>query len=390
MQEHKTYTTHAFTRTSPRAFAATATAAAATAAFALAPQAAHAQSSVTLYGIVDVGIEHINNTPGGGATTREVSGNLSGSRWGLKGVEDLGGGMKAIFTLENGFNVNDGTSAQSTKGLGANAATTSRLFGRQAWVGLTWHGQQITYGRQNSVLYDQAVVFDPMGASSRYSTLSIDYATAGRVDNSAKYVGAFGPVSVAAMYSTRYDTGYGSEVPGAQLTGRYFGGSLTYAGGPLAASLSYEQRNSNTVANNTATERRATAAATWLVGSFKAFAGYRYLQASRAFLPANPIGAANGSQSGAANLWWAGANYAFTPAFFVTAAAYYQDVHGSSADPWMSVLSADYLLSRSTDIYATAAFARNKGGSALGVNGYGTVAANYDQTGFVVGMRKKF
>lgn len=80
--------------------------------------AVHAQSSVTLYGIVDVGIEHINNTSTGGAQTREASGNLSGSRWGLKGVEDLGGGMKAIFQLEDGFNVNDGTTAQSTKGLG--------------------------------------------------------------------------------------------------------------------------------------------------------------------------------------------------------------------------------------------------------------------------------
>lgn len=113
--------------------------------------AAHAQSSVTLYGIADVGIEHINNTNTGGAQTREASGNLSGSRWGLKGVEDLGGGMKAIFQLENGFNINDGTTAQSTKGLGSNAATTSRIFGRQAWVGLAYRGQQLTFGRQNAL-----------------------------------------------------------------------------------------------------------------------------------------------------------------------------------------------------------------------------------------------
>jgi predicted porin len=365
-------------------------AAAAAAALAMTTPAAHAQSSVTLYGIVDAGVEHINNTPTGGGLTREASGNLSGSRWGLKGVEDLGGGMQAIFTLEDGFNINDGTMAQSTKGLGANATTTSRLFGRQAWVGLAYRNQKLMFGRQNSVLYDQAVVFDPMGASSRYSSLSVDYAMAGRIDNSAKYVGAFGPVTVSAMYSTRYDTGYGSEVPGAELTGRYFGGSVTYAMGPFSASLSYEQRNSNTVATNTGFERRATAAATYTAGSFKGFAGYRYLQASNQFLPANPILVANGSQSSAANLYWAGALYGFTPAFFVTAAAYYQDVHATNADPWMAVLSADYLLSKSTDIYATAGFARNKGGSALGVNGYGTVASGYDQTGFVVGMRKKF
>ncbi|MGF6734765.1 putative porin [Paraburkholderia youngii] len=352
--------------------------------------AAHAQSSVTLYGIADVGIENINNTSTGGAQTRVVSGNLSGSRWGLKGVEDLGGGMKAIFQLESGFNINDGTTAQSTRGLGANAATTSRLFGRQAWVGLSYRGQQLTFGRQNALLYEQAVAFDPMGASSRYSVLSLDYAMAARIDNSAKYTGVFGPLTAQAMYSTRYDTGYGSEVPGAQITGRFFSGALSIAQGPLAASVSYEQRNSNTVATNTSTERRATAAASYVFGPVKGFAGYRYLRASNAFLPANPIRVANGSEASAANLYWAGAQYSVTPAFLLTATGYYQDVHSTGGDPWLAVLCADYLLSKRTDLYATAAFARNKDGSALGVNGYGTVAPGYNQTGVVIGMRQKF
>jgi len=352
--------------------------------------AAHAQSSVTLYGIADVGVEHINNTSAGGGQTREASGNLSGSRWGLKGVEDIGGGMKAIFQLESGFNINDGTTAQSTKGLGANAATTSRIFGRQAWVGLSYQGQQLTFGRQNSLFYEQAVAFDPMGASSRYSVLSLDYAAAARIDNSAKYTGVFGPLTAQAMYSTRYDAGYGAEVPGAQLTGRFFSGALSFAQGPFAASVSYEQRNSNTVATNTGTERRATAAASYALGPVKGFAGYRYLHASNAFLPANPIRVANGSEASAANLYWAGAQYTVSPAFVLTATAYYQDVHATSADPWLAVLCADYLLSKRTDIYATAGFARNKGGSALGVNGYGTVAPDHNQTGVVIGMRQKF
>ena len=356
----------------------------------LACGAAHAQSRVTLYGIADVGIERINNTSAGGAQTREVSGNLSGSRWGLKGVEDLGGGMKAIFQLENGFNINDGTTAQSTKGLGTNATTTARLFGRQAWVGLSYKGQQLTFGRQNSLLYEQAVGFDPMGASSRYSVLSLDYAMAGRIDNSAKYTGVFGPLTAQAMYSTRYDTGYGAEVPGAQITGRFFSGALTFAQGPFAASLSYEQRNSNTVATDTGTERRATAAASYVIGPVKGFAGYRYLRASNVFLPANPIAVANGSQASAANLYWAGAQYNVTPAFIVTATGYYQDVHSTGADPWLAVLCADYFLSKRTDLYATAGFAHNKDKSALGVNGYGTVAPGYNQTGITIGMRQKF
>jgi predicted porin len=354
------------------------------------PSLSNAQSSVTLYGIVDVGIEHLNNTTAGGAQTREVSGNLSGSRWGLKGTEDIGGGLKAIFVLESGFNVNDGTMAQSTKGLGANATTTSRLFGRQAFVGLSYNSHQLTFGRQNALLYDEAVAFDPLAAAARYSTLSFDYAFAARADNSAKYVGKFGPLTASAMYSTRYDTGYGTEVPGAELTGRYFGGSLTYATGALAASVVYEQRNSNTVGTNTATERRASAAATYKFGPVQGFAGYRYLRASNAFLPANSISVTNGSEANAANMYWAGAQYFITPAFALTASAYYQDVHSTSADPWMAVLSADYFLSKRTDVYATAAFARNKSGSNLGVNGYGTTPVNHNQTGFVVGMRQKF
>lgn len=351
---------------------------------------AHAESSVTLYGIADIGVEHINNTSTGGGQTRVVSGNLSGSRWGMKGAEDLGGGLKAMFQLESGFNLNDGTTAQSTKGLGANATTTSRLFGRQAWVGLSFKNQQLTLGRQNALIYDEAVVFDPMGVSSRYSALSLDYALAARIDNSIKYTGQFGPVTALAMYSTRYDTGYGSEVPGAQLTGRFYSGALTYATGPFAATAVYEQRNGNTGTTNTSTERRAMAAASYVFGPVKGFAGYRYLRASNAFLPANPILVANGSQASSANMYWAGAQYFVTPAFELTAVAYYQDVHSTSADPWLAVLSADYFLSKRTDVYATAGFARNKDHSSLGVNGYGTVAPGYNQTGFTVGMRQKF
>lgn len=354
------------------------------------PNAAHAQSSVTLYGIADVGVEYLNNTSTGGSLVREASGNLSGSRWGLKGVEDIGSGMKAIFVLESGFNINDGTSGQSTKGLGANAATTSRLFGRQAWVGLSYKGQQLTLGRQNALIYDLSVAFDPMGVSSRYSALSVDYALAARIDDSIKYSGKFGPITAQAMYSTRYDTGYGAEVPGAPLTGRFFSGALTYSSGALSATAVYEQRNSNTLATNTSTERRAMTAASYNFGSVTAYAGYRYLRASNAFLPANPIAVTNGSQANTANLYWAGAQYLVLPALQLTAVGYYQDVHSASADAWLAVLSADYFLSKRTDLYATVGYARNKNNAALGVNGYGTVAPGHNQTGVTLGLRQKF
>src|SRR5579875_4171315 len=87
--------------------------------------AAHAQSSVTLYGLIDAGITYTNNQ-NGHSNWKASSGSVNGSRWGLRGAEDLGGGLKAIFTLENGFNIMNGTNGQG----GAE-------FGRQAYVGIS-------------------------------------------------------------------------------------------------------------------------------------------------------------------------------------------------------------------------------------------------------------
>ncbi|MFX7140466.1 porin, partial [Acinetobacter baumannii] len=71
---------------------------------------AYAQSSVTLYGVADVGIEYLSNVPspsGGSNLVRMSSGNMSTSRWGLRGTEDLGGGLKALFELESGFTLDN-------------------------------------------------------------------------------------------------------------------------------------------------------------------------------------------------------------------------------------------------------------------------------------------
>ena len=88
---------------------------------------AQAETSVTLYGLIDTGIGY-QRIKGDGyheSKVGMVNGVSSGSRWGLRGAEDLGDGLSAVFTLESGFNSANGTSGQS-----------SRLFGRQATVGL--------------------------------------------------------------------------------------------------------------------------------------------------------------------------------------------------------------------------------------------------------------
>ena len=87
------------------------------AAMALGASCAHAQSSVTLYGLIDAGLMYTNNVKKGGSQGplfQATSGNINGSQFGLRGSEDLGGGLKAIFMLENGFNIRTGSWARTT------------------------------------------------------------------------------------------------------------------------------------------------------------------------------------------------------------------------------------------------------------------------------------
>lgn len=331
---------------------------------------AFAQTSVTLYGVADVGVEFVNHAGAGDNTSvRMQSGNLSGSRWGLRGSENLGGGLSAVFALESGFNVDDGRSGQG-----------NRLFGRQAWIGLSGAYGTLSLGRHNTPMYDFGVQYDPMGISTRYSIGVQDSTFQSRADNSIKYAGKFGPVTAKLMYSTGADgvAGVNGEVPGNYKVGREFGGSLAYESGPLAVAVVYDELNGNTVATDDSKTRKVAVAANYKIGSVKPYLGYRYAR-----FMTTPT-------SQTTNLYWAGAQWDLTPAWSLTGAAYYQDFRNSGADPWLFVVSADYSLSKRTDAYLNLAYTRNKEGSDLGTGGFGTTVAGKNQTGVLVGVRHKF
>ncbi|EHP39055.1 porin [Cupriavidus basilensis OR16] len=357
---------------------------------ALAAGGAYAQSTVTLYGLLDAGIEYQNNQPGGGhSVTRLTSGNLSGSRWGLRGVEDLGGGLKGVFVLESGFNLDTGTSAQG-----------GRLFGRNAYVGLQNQYGAVTLGRQQTPLYDFGLQFDPMAIATNYSIIGQDAGFTSRADNSVKYAGTFGGLTARALYSFGANTGGGSfgEVPGSPKIGQELSAGLTYAVGPLAAGATYDETNlglASTGALTGAKIRRATVAGSYVFGPAKMYAGYRWAMAlDGATLPGN-LGANNVS-----NLYWLGVGYQVLPALSLTGAAYYQDFRGTKADPWSFVASVDYTLSKRTDAYVNLGYTKNKDGSNLGLTsggtgaiqstGFGTVSGSDNQFGAVVGIRHKF
>lgn len=156
---------------------------------------AFAQSSVTLYGIIDNGITYVSNS-GGSSLWKAASGSNLGSRWGLKGSEDLGGGLKAIFVLENGFNSYNGKLGQG--GL---------EFGRQAWVGIShpWVGK-LTMGRQYDSIVDYVgpttLNLQSWGSSLAHANDIDNTNDAYRVNNSVKYVSpTVGGFTVSGMYA---------------------------------------------------------------------------------------------------------------------------------------------------------------------------------------------
>jgi predicted porin len=207
--------------------------------------AAQAQSSVTLYGVVDLwaGRESTTNAAGVKSNnTKLESGGLSGSRWGMKGSEDLGGGLKAVFTLENGFNADTGT-----------AASSGNSFGRQAYLGLAGGFGTVTFGNVYSAMDDIAGAsnsgFDsalsasngvlavnggglvaPGATTVSGNDLTVGYN--GNPKNAFKYVSpSFGGFSGGFSYSL-------DEANGIKADQTDF--SVSYAAGPIAVNFAYE------------------------------------------------------------------------------------------------------------------------------------------------------
>lgn len=146
--------------------------------------------SVTLYGVVDTGIEFVNHIGADKNTVTRMN-NLSGtvpSRWGLRGTEDLGGGgLKAAFALESGFSPDSGVSNQG-----------GRLFGRQAWVGLDGRWGQVSLGRQYTMLFWSTLEADMLGPNTFGSSSLDSYLPNARADNAIAYKGKFGGFTVGA------------------------------------------------------------------------------------------------------------------------------------------------------------------------------------------------
>ncbi|WP_277184546.1 porin [Caballeronia sp. BR00000012568055] len=202
---------------------------------------AFAQSSVTLYGIVDDSIVYqssqtsLGSTSGGRSNVKTASGIWAGSRFGLKGAEDLGGGTKAIFQLESGSNINNGAQQY-----------TNAMFGRQAWVGLT-NGQfgTLTLGRQYTSYYTLMAPYSPTNWLTGYFGAHPgdldELDTIYRANNSIVYTSPklYG-VTVSGSYSL-------AGTPDSVYRGSTWSAAVQYQQGPIGGTVAFTRINNSTI-----------------------------------------------------------------------------------------------------------------------------------------------
>ncbi len=345
---------------------------------------AFAQSSVTLYGVIDEGLDFTHNA-GGHPVYEMASGYASGSRWGLKGVEDLGGGTRAVFQLENGFDLNSGKAAQG-----------GRMFGRQAYVGLSndRYGT-VTLGRQYDSLVDYFAQTTAAGnwggylLASPYDNDNSDNSF--RVNNTIKYASPnLAGFRFGGAYSFSNDVNFANN--------RQYSVGGQYANGGLLVGAAYLQANNP---GNGASGAIAANDASFIAARMRVFGAginYAYGPATVGFAYSNSNYAnpsANGYLASSAALATAGGSvntlkyqnfaingkYQITPAFYVAGQYMYTvesyDATTGNVKPKIHSggIMADYNLSKRTDVYIQGGYQKVAGGKT------GTVLDNAFITG---------
>ena len=332
-----------------------------------------AQSSVTMYGIVDTGVTYVDNIAGG-SSTQVRSGNLLTSRLGFRGTEDLGGGLKALFNLESGIAVDTGS-------------IQGNFFARQAWVGLgSASFGDIKLGRQLPTISDlfigsqqapylgnAAAAIDGAALAAGSSVARFNNMTQTRVDNAIKYqspgLSGFKVHAMAAL----------GEVAGSNSAGRILSLGGSYSSGSIDAALAYHEKQCPDAGGCAAGKDKDKIFG--VGGSYK-FNG-------------NRIGVVYTSQKNALNV--AGNNadvldlLLLVPVGQMVLGAGYQHLNDKTAlnqDTSQINLAANYLLSKRTRIYTLYSHQSVKNGGKAGM--YSVTSSKGKQNQFSVGILHTF
>ena len=324
------------------------------------PLVASAQSSVTIYGIVDAGIAHEDTGAPNGSRSVLNSGNQSTSRLGFKGTEDIGNGLKAVFNLEAGYNVDTGMG-------------DAALFGRRAVVGLEGTFGSVVLGREYTPVADVANATDINGQGFYGTNLSSFAAgrLTRRISNSVNYR------SAAAMGGFKLGVAYGFGEQASNLPSKDLAGiSLAYAAGDLYVGGAY-----HSVENVlTGKDKEYIVGASYKISDFEIKGNY---------MVADATGANNKYEQ--ANL---GVSYTFGANKIYTNLQ--QNKLESGAKGNLVSLAYAYSLSKRTNVYAAYATMRNNATGlfpiySAGANITPPAGANgADPTGFTLGLRHSF
>ncbi|MFC0250630.1 porin [Massilia consociata] len=325
------------------------------------PLAAHAQSSVTVYGIADasVGIED-TDAPGEDSRTVVSSGTQSTSRIGFRGTEDLGNGLKALFNIEAGYAIDTG------------ASDTAGLFQRRAVVGLQGSFGTITVGREYGPISAVAQSADPLGHGFYGSTLGGFGANrlTRRLANSVNYKSeALNGFTVLGSYSA-------GERQTDDPSGNLWGAAVEYKNGPLYLGAGYQQIERLA----TGDDREYAFGAGYTIGAFDLRAAY---------MEADLEGPSNEFR-----FMTIGGSYTAGPNKFF-ASLHQQRIETGARGNGFS-LAYSYTLSKRTNLYSTYARVRNNGLAAFGLTSAGgtfappPTALGADPSVFNIGVRHSF
>lgn len=327
-----------------------------------APLFAVAQTNVTLYGVVDAAIESADAGGPDGRHTNVQSGDQSGSRFGFRGSEDLGNGLKAIFNLEAGVAVDTGV--QDSAG----------LFQRRAVVGLEGEFGTVTLGREYSPIATVAGATDEFGQGFYGSNLSAfgSGKVTRRLANSINFKSAsFGGFDLLAAYSA----GEKTTGPSGDLKG--IGAEYKLGGLYLGAAYHTFKRVS------TGNDKE------YGIGAAYTFADVGGLEIKANYLSADPDGANNKFKQ--YNL---GAGYPFGQGKFYANVQQNKLENGAKGNAW--ALAYSYSLSKRTNLYASYASLNNNGLATFGLNSGSNnitpaaTALGGDPSAFTLGIRHTF
>jgi general bacterial porin, GBP family len=339
---------------------------------------AFAQNSVTLYGQIDTGLAYATHVGDGGQSVIKAQDSILGvSSFGLKGSEDLGGGVKTIFNLQLGFNPSDGKYDNPN----------DQGFDRNAYVGLSSNAGTVTVGHQWD-LNDDWLVGSVFGCGynsgapfkfHEFDALSEYY------NNSIKYVTpTVGGLQGAVFYAV-------GGVAGDFTQGSVLNLGVRYTLASLYVAATYDQEDSSSTSG--AKYKLATLGAQYTFGQLRTRLGYSHADITGVGTFESII--SQPAQN--ANLVEAGVDYTFNAAFTLSGDYLYKNNSTFSNHTSEYRLLAAYSLSKRTQLIANLAYLKNSGGATEAMYNMDDPASgtygglpNSDQTAFTVGIRHSF